>query len=139
MLVARSSSGAITPDGKPQHFRFFSEPSYSVSQHVIDDPHVSRKHLRIYTIVYDSDDPSEVDALIYAEDLSTHGTYWNGSLIGRGNGGFLLSDGDVLKLAPNVHFQFQSLSANDESAAFDIVQEHEMQVNHISKSRYGQY
>ena len=129
----------ITPDGEPQHCRFFSTPSHSVSQHVIDDPHVSRKHLRIYTIVYDSDDPSEVDALIYAEDLSSHGTYWNGSLIGRGNGGFLLSDGDVLKLAPNVSFQFQSLTADDGSEAFDIVQEHEMQVNRISTLRYSQY
>ena len=129
----------ITPDGEPQHFRFSSSPSHSVSQHVIDDPHVSRKHLRIYTIVYDSDDPSEVDALIYAEDLSSHGTYWNGSLIGRGNGGFLLSDGDVLKLAPNVCFQFQSLTAVDGSEAFDIVQEHEMQVNRISTARHGQY
>lgn len=138
-MVARSLLAVITPDGEPQHSRFSSSPSHSVSQHVIDDPHVSRKHLRIYTIVYDSEDPSEVDALIYAEDLSSHGTYWNGSLIGRGNGGFLLSDGDVLKLAPNVSFQYQSLTADDGSEAFDIVQEHEMQVKRISTADRGQY
>ena len=138
-MVARSSLAVITPDGNPRNFRFSFPRSYSTSQHVVDDPHVSRKHLRIYTIVYDSDDPSEVDTLVYAEDLSSHGTYWNGSLIGRGNGGVLLSDGDVLKIASDVHFQFQSLTADHETAAFDIVQEHEMNVIHIPITYHRRY
>jgi pSer/pThr/pTyr-binding forkhead associated (FHA) protein len=99
------------------------------SQLFIDDPCVSAKHLRIYTVVYDSNDASEVDTLVYAEDLSRNGTYWNGSLIGRGNGGFLLSTDDVLKLSSSVTLKFKSnRKETTDTACFDEVQEREMQV-----------
>ena len=86
-----------------QTFSLCLKLSNSCSQFIISDPSISKKHLRIYSVVYDNDNPEEVDVLVYAEDLSSNGTYWNGSLIGRGNGGFLLSQDDKLKLAPNIY------------------------------------
>lgn len=103
--------------------------SHYYSQHVIDDPYISRRHLRIYSVIYDSDEPSEVDILVYAEDLSSSGTYWNGSLIGRGNCGYLLSNDDVLKLSPNTFLQFQSIAKSDQQENFDLAQEREMEVS----------
>ena len=99
------------------------------SQFVINDPTVSKKHLRVYTVVYDNDNPEEVDVLVYAEDLSSNGTYWNGSLIGRGNGGFLLSQDDKLKLATNVYLDFQAPGNLTSIEHFDEVQEVEMVVS----------
>ena len=52
------------------------------------------------------EDETTVPPLVYAEDLSRNGTFWNGRLIGRGNGGFLLSDGDVLRLSPRVEIVY---------------------------------
>ena len=66
---------------------------------------------------------------MYAEDLSRNGTYWNGALIGKGNGGFLLSQDDKLKLAPNVFLHFQNVTSPVESQYFDVIQEHEMGVS----------
>ncbi|RMD43127.1 hypothetical protein DV735_g2056, partial [Chaetothyriales sp. CBS 134920] len=93
---------------------------------IIEDPQVSRKHLRVYSVVYDADDPSEVDVLVYAEDLSQNGTFWNGSFIGKGNGGFLLSQDDTLKLAKNVFLSFETHRSLDTTNYFDLVQEKEM-------------
>ncbi len=80
-------------------------------------------------MVYDNDNPEEVDVLVYAEDLSSNGTYWNGSLIGRGNGGFLLSQDDKLKLAPNVFLDFQAHGSLTDLEHFDSTQEVEMVVS----------
>ena len=99
------------------------------SQFVISDPSISKKHLRIYSVVYDNDNPKEVDVLVYAEDLSSNGTYWNGSLVGRGNGGFLLSQDDKLKLAPNVFLDFQASNSLTNVEHFDSTQEVEMTVS----------
>jgi len=98
------------------------------SQYVIDDPCISKKHLRIYTVVYDHDSPHEVDTLVYAEDLSRNGTSWNGSLIGRGNGGFLLSHDDILRLSSRNFLVFRSAAGWENDAHFDLIQEQEMQV-----------
>ena len=99
------------------------------SQVFIDDPYVSAKHLRVYSIVYDDSDATEIDTLVYAEDLSRHGTFWNGSFIGRGNGGFLLSPGDVLKLSAHVSFLFKNSGEANDVSQFDLIQENEMQVS----------
>lgn len=80
-------------------------------------------------MVYDNDNPEEVDVLVYAEDLSSNGTYWNGSLIGRGNGGFLLSQDDKLQLAPNVFLDFQASNNLTNVEHFDSTQEVEMVVS----------
>lgn len=62
--------------------------------------------MRIYCVLFEQDDVSDIPPLVYAEDLSSNGTYWNGSLIGRGNGGVLLSDGDVLRIGPRHSFRY---------------------------------
>ena len=88
---------------------------------------MSNKHLRIYTIIYDDENPSEVGPLVYAEDLSRNGTYWNRSLIGKGNGGFLLSNDDTLRLSSSTLLRFERC-APEEKDPFDLTQENEMKV-----------
>lgn len=90
---------------------------------------MSAKHIRLYTVVYDKSAATEVGTLVYAEDLSRNGTYWNRSLIGRGNGGFLLSTDDVLKLSGSVSLRFKPAEIPiTEDSHFDNVQEMEMEV-----------
>jgi hypothetical protein len=80
--------------------------------------------------VYDNEtSEDEVDILVYAEDLSRNGTYWNGSLIGKDSGGFLLSHDDKLKLAPDVFLEFQAYPQPSSVEHFDEVQEVEMAVS----------
>ncbi|OKL63638.1 hypothetical protein UA08_00264 [Talaromyces atroroseus] len=77
--------------------------------YVLDDACVSSLHLRIYTVVYDFDNPLEVAPLVYAQDMSTNGAFWNGQRIDRRNGGaVLLSDGDILRLSSNSFLEFRS-------------------------------
>lgn len=98
------------------------------SQYVLDDPVISNRHLRIYSVVYDGDEPNDVAPLVYAEDLSRNGTFWNGFLIGKGNGGFLLSDGDTLRVSARTLFVYRIHNPGNEDHLFDLVQEHEMNV-----------
>ena len=101
----------------------------SASQYVLGDPYASKRHVRIYSVVYENDEPTEVDTLVYAEDLSQNGTYWNGSFIGKGNGGFLLSDQDVLRLSRRTYFTFSPApSGQKKPESFDYIQETEMAV-----------
>ncbi|OAG38317.1 hypothetical protein AYO21_07437 [Fonsecaea monophora] len=95
-------------------------------QYVLNDPYISKRHLRVYTVVYENDGPCEIDTLVYAEDLSQNGTYWNGSLIGKGNGGFLLSDNDVLRLSRQTYLIFSATSSGAAKENFDHTQEAEM-------------
>jgi hypothetical protein len=99
------------------------------SQYVLDDPVVSNKHLRIYSVVYDGDKPNDVTPLVYAEDLSRNGTFWNGSLMGKGNGSFLLSDGDTLRVSARKFLVYRMIFPRDDNHPFDLVQEHEMNVS----------
>jgi protein-serine/threonine kinase len=82
--------------------------------------------------VYENDEPNEVDTLVYAEDLSQNGTYWNGAFMGKGNGGFLLSDKDVLRLSRRTYLHFTcptaAASEQDNTNCFDLTQEKEMAV-----------
>ena len=98
------------------------------SQYVLNDPVVSNKHLRVYSVVYDGDKPNDVSPLVYAEDLSRNGTFWNGSLIGKGNGGFLLSDKDTLRVSPRTVFVYRMVLPHERDESFDLVQEYEMKV-----------
>ena len=82
---------------------------------MLNDPYTSKRHLRIYTVVYENDEPGEVDTLVYAEDLSQNGTYWNGSFIGKGNGGFLLSDQDILRLSRRTYIVFSAALSGQSS------------------------
>jgi FHA domain len=98
------------------------------SQHVLEDVVVSNKHLRIYTIVFDEDESDGIAPLVYAEDLSRNGTYWNGNLIGKGNGGVLLGDGDTLRVSPRIYYHFRRCGLQEEESPFDLTQECEMKV-----------
>src|SRR5271170_4718978 len=104
------------------------------SQHVLDDPVISNKHLRVYSVVYNGEKPNDVAPLVYAEDLSRNGTFWNGSLIGRGNGGFLLSDGDTLRVSSRIYFTFRTPAVKDTIVHFDLVQEAEIEVQSFISS-----
>jgi hypothetical protein len=59
--------------------------------------------------------------------LSRNGTYWNRALIGKGNGGFLLSQGDSLRLSSSTLLRFERSNVEDKYS-FDLVQENEMKV-----------
>ncbi|KAL2426449.1 Serine/threonine-protein kinase Chk2 [Exophiala dermatitidis] len=95
-------------------------------QYVLNDPYISKRHVRIYTVVYENDEPNEVENLVYAEDLSQNGAFLNGDLIGKGNGGYLLSDGDVLRLSRQVNFTFNVANKKESRVTFDLTQETEM-------------
>ncbi|KAL3463966.1 kinase-like domain-containing protein [Aspergillus heterothallicus] len=77
-------------------------------QYAVDDPFVSNKHLWIYTVVFDQDNPGEVAPLVYAQDISMNGTLWNGYRMGNGRSSFLLSDGDILRLSDTVYLKYNS-------------------------------
>jgi hypothetical protein len=67
--------------------------------------------LRIYSVVFDEEqDYTEdvVSPLVYAEDLSTNSTYWNGAFIGKNVNAVLLSDGDELRVSPRVTIRFRT-------------------------------
>ena len=89
---------------------------------------MSHKHLRLYVVVFEDDDFEE--ALVYAEDLSRNGCHWNGSLMGKKNDAFLLSDGDRLRLTSKTSLVFQA-HCPDVCNHFDLVQEREMQVRSL--------
>ena len=74
---------------------------------------MSNKHLKIYSIVYDKSSDVEIKPLVYAEDISSNGSYWNGSLIGEGQGAVLLSDFDELRISPRISLVFRSYIRND--------------------------
>ena len=84
------------------------------SQIVVNEPTISNRHLRIYSIVYEANiDPMQ--GFVYAEDLSTNGSYWQymrGSHwieahMGKENA-VLLSDGEKIRLCDGSCFVFRS-------------------------------
>ena len=109
----------------PPFCNFF--PLTPGSQHTINDPTVSNKHLRIYTIIFDQESPGEVAPLIYAQDLSRYGTLWNGFRVWRHNGGVLLSDGDILRITPGIELKIRC-AKGELAQPFDEVQRKEMKV-----------
>lgn len=97
------------------------------SQYVIDDPCISNKHLRVYTILFDRDNPGEVAPLVYVQDLSMNGTAWNDYQMDIGSGSFLLSHGDMLELTPAVYLVFRC-EQHVRQPGFDMLQKVEMKV-----------
>ncbi|KAJ0426968.1 kinase-like domain-containing protein [Aspergillus carlsbadensis] len=77
-------------------------------QYAVDDPFVSNKHLWIYTVIFDQENPGEVAPLVYALDTSMNGTLWNGYRMGNGRSSVLLSDGDILRLSDTVYLKYNS-------------------------------
>lgn len=81
---------------------------------MVNEPTISNRHLRIYSIVYEANiDPMQ--GFVYAEDLSTNGSYWqymrgnhwSEADIGKENV-VLLSDGDRIRLCDGSCFVFRS-------------------------------
>ena len=97
------------------------------SHYLINEPTVSNKHIRLYTIVYTNEDAGEESNLVYAEDLSRNGTYWNGALIGEGTGGVLLSDGDRLTISSKTSLIFRSAEPVGPLVRLDSLQRHEVE------------
>lgn len=91
----------------------------SYSTLILDDPTVSNQHLRIYSILYDPESDSNIAPMVYAEDLSRNGTYWNGVFIGKSNGGILISDGDRLRISPRLSFIYHGTSPPKDEALSD--------------------
>lgn len=95
-----------------------------LSQYSTNHMFVSNRHVRIYTVIYDEDSPHSVAPLVYAQDISSNGTRWNGyPMHGKS---FLLSDGDILTLVPEFQLLFESAANPDKD--FTKLQKNEMQV-----------
>ncbi|EZF32042.1 CAMK protein kinase [Trichophyton interdigitale] len=90
----------------------------------VDDPVVSNIHLRIYSIIFDQENPTQVAPLVYVQDLSRNGVFWNGVKIGKGSGEFLLSDGDMVKVCSSVVIEYRGERVLQ--TPFDQVQIREM-------------
>lgn len=83
------------------------------SRYSIVDDRISKRHFRIYSIIYDANS-LDFPPLIYCEDLeSSNGTYVNGVLIGKitqERVGYLLCDGDVVEIRPLWKFRFHQMN-----------------------------
>jgi hypothetical protein len=100
-------------------------------------PSVSARHFRIYSVLYDDTDYTEVDTLVYGENVSQYGTYWNNLFVGQKQGSFLLSNDDELKLGSKVRLRLKTHSRSLEASQFDPIQERELQVRKREASTQG--
>lgn len=111
------------------------------SQILLSDPTISNRHMRIYTVIYDS----TVEPFVYAEDLSTNGSRWlfrKGHVwkswpMGRGEA-FLLSSGDKIQLCDGSSFVFRPAPfAQDipQEAELSALQAVERDVEHAAPSK----
>ena len=91
------------------------------SQIVLPDPCISNIHLLIDSVIWESpDEPRRV--FVYAEDLSTNGSYWLSQSeakflhhrIEKGRA-VLLSDGDMVKLCNGVVLTFEAAECTSTS------------------------
>ncbi|KAF2434898.1 kinase-like protein [Tothia fuscella] len=110
-------------------------------QYQCSDPTISNKHLHIRCIIFEEDATSGIPPLIYAEDLSTNGTFLSNSRdnnsehrIGRKAGRILLKNGDRLRIGPSIslHFAYASQHAT-RAIGLTTVQKRETQ---LFKDRY---
>ncbi|KAJ5983535.1 hypothetical protein N7481_005634 [Penicillium waksmanii] len=104
--------------------------SARLCQYEIPDPYVSNTHIRIYTIIFDQDVSYDVAPLVYAEDLSRNGTLLNGHLMGLGNGGFLLRQGDVLSITRDISIRFHSATYVSDRCFSDLQSKEIQQFRH---------
>ena len=87
---------------------------------------VSGKHLHIYTVMFDQENPGHIPPLVYAKDISKNGTLWNTYPMAD-KGGFLLGHGDILELAKGNFFRFTYPEHTQEYV--DPVRAQEMEVS----------
>lgn len=126
------SSEETRKDGKKPPARRFQKSQVDMifflsSQIHLANPFVSNKHVRIYTIIFDQDSLQDIPPLVYAEDLSLNRTVWNDYRMGKGEGSFLLSDGDILTVSADIHIRFKSADPS-KGTRFTPLQELEMKV-----------
>lgn len=126
-VTARDGQRLFLPVSEKSHINLLR---LRYSQYVIDDPCISNKHLRVYTILFDRDNPGEVAPLVYVQDLSMNGTTWNDYQMGKGSGSFLLGHGDILKLTPDIYLVFQC-EGHVKETGFDMLQKVEMKVRYL--------
>lgn len=94
--------------------RFQSLTDTVNSDHIISHEAISRNHLEFYSI----DSGDDTTPMIYVRDRqSKHDTHVNDAPIGRGNAthispGRLLTDGDVVAIAPNLSFKVKTATSN---------------------------
>ena len=113
---------------RPQHLCVICRADCLSSQWIVNDPRISNRHAKIYSIVFDQSQKDGIRPLVYAEDLSSNGTYWNGLFIGRGHGAVLLSDGDELRLSPKNILVFRTTVKGDDVEEVSTIQTKEMAV-----------
>ncbi|KAL4806128.1 kinase-like domain-containing protein [Aspergillus unguis] len=94
-------------------------------QYVLNDPVISNKHLWIYTVIFDQDDPGEIEPLVYTQDISMNGSWWNGYRMRKGRSSYLLGDGDLLQLSDGVILKYNSVGGT-QITGFTPVQALEM-------------
>ncbi|OKP00910.1 Meiosis-specific serine/threonine-protein kinase mek1 [Penicillium subrubescens] len=127
--MTKFSSEEMQKDGttSPAYASNFQiDLSYSRgSQFHITNLFVSNKHVRVYTILFDQDNLGGIPPLVYAQDLSMNGTFWNDYRMGKDKGSFLLTDGDLLRVAVGIHVQFKSAGPDNENK-FTQLQQLEM-------------
>jgi hypothetical protein len=122
--------------GRESHLQ---PPTYrrTFQNYVIDDGRVSKKHFRVYSIIYeqknDDTETAELPPLVYCEDLeSSNGTYVNGHLIGiigKEKVAHLLCDGDVVEIRPSWKFTFHQ--SNHHMIFPTSTQSRDMEVCHL--------
>lgn len=93
------------------------------SRYIIADWRVSKKHFRIYSIIYEQSELDKIQPLIYCEDLeSTNGTFVNEQCIGKAGldiRGHLLSDNDIIEVKPYWKYIFRQYHKPAEDADAD--------------------
>ncbi len=87
--------------------------SANAFSHVVDlDPTVSNWHAKFYSVLFDGGpDIEAVPPLVYLQDFSTNGTFWNDNLIGKTSAPVLLTHGDRVKFGPTTLRFFEWKSA----------------------------
>ena len=96
---------------------------------VLEDPCISNRHLKFYSVIHDQHGPTDIQPMIYVEDMSSNGIYWNDSYVGSCHPPILLSDGDLLKISPRFFIRFHSLQKL-ERYVFDTTRASELKVGY---------
>ncbi|PWY91433.1 serine/threonine protein kinase [Aspergillus sclerotioniger CBS 115572] len=94
-------------------------------QYVVNHIDVSRRHLHIYTVMFDEENLGQIPPLVYAKDISQNGTFWNTYSMAD-KGGFLLGHGDILELASGYFLRFTDPEQTQENV--DPVRAQEMKI-----------
>ncbi|PYH41728.1 serine/threonine-protein kinase [Aspergillus saccharolyticus JOP 1030-1] len=82
-------------------------------EYYVTGPGISRRHLKIETIIYDRENLDDVPPLVYAECKSVHTTiHWNGFPMDTARRKVLLADGDILNLNGEICLIFNHHNRN---------------------------